>query len=44
MREEKEIIHLPVYVTYRMVGHKLGEFASTLTFWGHARNDNKFCR
>nr|YP_009869601.1 ribosomal protein S19 [Allium strictum]QKJ81362.1 ribosomal protein S19 [Allium strictum] len=30
MREEKEII-----------GHKLGEFAPTLTFARHARNDKK---
>ena len=26
---------LPVYVTENMVGHKLGEFASTRTFKGH---------
>ena len=28
--------HVPVYVTEDMVGHKLGEFAPTLTFRGHA--------
>ena len=28
--------HIPVYVTEDMVGHKLGEFASTRTFKGHA--------
>lgn len=28
--------HLPVYVTESMVGHKLGEFAPTRTFRGHA--------
>ena len=28
--------HLPVYVTENMVGHKLGEFAPTRTFKGHA--------
>nr|ANO45624.1 ribosomal protein S19 [Prosartes lanuginosa] len=33
--------HLPIYITDRMVGHKLGEFAPTLTFARHARNDNK---
>nr|YP_001542488.1 ribosomal protein S19 [Ceratophyllum demersum]YP_010892581.1 ribosomal protein S19 [Ceratophyllum submersum]A8SEE4.1 RecName: Full=Small ribosomal subunit protein uS19c; AltName: Full=30S ribosomal protein S19, chloroplastic [Ceratophyllum demersum]ABQ81492.1 ribosomal protein S19 [Ceratophyllum demersum]CAJ0557085.1 ribosomal protein S19 [Ceratophyllum submersum]CAP62538.1 ribosomal protein S19 [Ceratophyllum demersum]BAG06542.1 ribosomal protein S19 [Ceratophyllum demersum] len=33
--------HLPVFITDRMVGHKLGEFAPTLTFRGHARNDNR---
>ena len=28
--------HIPVYVTEDMVGHKLGEFATTRTFKGHA--------
>jgi small subunit ribosomal protein S19 len=28
--------HVPVYVTEEMVGHKLGEFAPTRTFRGHA--------
>jgi len=28
--------HVPVYVTESMVGHKLGEFAVTRTFRGHA--------
>jgi small subunit ribosomal protein S19 len=27
---------LPVFVTEDMVGHKLGEFAPTRTFYGHA--------
>ncbi len=27
---------VPVYVTENMVGHKLGEFAATRTFYGHA--------
>ena len=27
---------IPVYVTENMVGHKLGEFATTRTFRGHA--------
>lgn len=27
---------IPVYVTENMVGHKLGEFAPTRTFRGHA--------
>ncbi|KAH0447892.1 hypothetical protein IEQ34_023268 [Dendrobium chrysotoxum] len=31
--------HLPISITDRMVGHKLGEFAPTLTFVRHARND-----
>jgi len=28
--------HIPVYITEDMVGHKLGEFAPTRTFRGHA--------
>ena len=28
--------HVPVFVTEAMVGHKLGEFALTRTFKGHA--------
>ena len=28
--------NVPVYVTDQMVGHKLGEFALTRTFKGHA--------
>ena len=31
--------HVPVYVTEQMVGHKLGEFASTRSFRGHAGQD-----
>ena len=27
--------HVPIYITENMVGHKLGEFASTRTFRGH---------
>ncbi|GAB4240262.1 MAG: 30S ribosomal protein S19 [Elainellaceae cyanobacterium] len=33
--------HVPVYVTEQMVGHKLGEFAPTRTFRGHAKSDKK---
>ena len=29
-------LHLPVFVTDNMVGHKLGEFSMTRTFKGHA--------
>jgi len=29
-------LHVPVYVTENMVGHKLGEFAPTRTFKGHS--------
>ena len=28
--------HVPVFIQEQMVGHKLGEFAPTLTFRGHA--------
>jgi len=31
--------HVPVYITEDMVGHKLGEFAPTRTFKGHAGNE-----
>jgi len=27
---------IPVFVSENMVGHKLGEFSPTRTFWGHA--------
>ena len=30
--------HVPVFVSEQMVGHKLGEFAPTRTFRGHARD------
>lgn len=29
-------LHVPVFITKEMVGHKLGEFAPTRTFKGHA--------
>lgn len=32
---------IPVYVTENMVGHKLGEFAPTRTYRGHAADDKK---
>jgi small subunit ribosomal protein S19 len=28
--------HVPVHVSEEMVGHKLGEFAATRTYKGHA--------
>ena len=31
--------HVPVYCTEDMVGHKLGEFAPTRTFKGHAGSE-----
>ena len=33
--------HLPVYITEQMVGHKLGEFAPTRMFRGHAGSGKK---
>ena len=30
--------HIPVYVTDEMIGHKLGEFAPTRTFYGHGKD------
>lgn len=36
--------HVPVYISVDMVGHKLGEFAPTRTFRGHAGSDKKTSR
>ena len=33
--------HVPVYINENMVGHKLGEFALTRTFHGHAADSKK---
>lgn len=33
--------HVPVYITEDMVGHKLGEFASTRTFRGHGSHTER---
>lgn len=35
---------IPVYVTENMVGHKLGEFASTRTYRGHGGSKDKKAR
>jgi small subunit ribosomal protein S19 len=32
---------VPVYITEQMIGHKLGEFAPTRFFRGHAGSDKK---
>jgi small subunit ribosomal protein S19 len=32
--------HVPVFISEQMVGHKLGEFAPTRTFRGHAGDRN----
>lgn len=34
-------IWVPVYITENLVGHKLGEFAPTRIFRGHAGSDKK---
>ena len=36
--------HVPVYISESMVGHKLGEFAPTRTFRGHAGSREKAAR
>ncbi len=33
--------HIPVYISEDMVGHKLGEFASTRTFRGHGHHTER---
>ncbi|MGF1494084.1 MAG: 30S ribosomal protein S19 [Microcoleaceae cyanobacterium] len=33
--------HVPVFLTEQMVGHKLGEFAPTRNYRGHAKTDKK---
>ena len=33
--------HVPIYITESMVGHKLGEFAPTRYFRGHAAKERK---
>ncbi len=35
---------VPVYVTEDMVGHKLGEFSPTRTFYGHASDKKSRAR
>jgi len=36
--------HIPVYITEDMIGHKLGEFAPTRTYRGHAGKSEKTTR
>ena len=33
--------HVPIFITENMVGHKLGEFALTRTFWGHVSKSER---
>ncbi|HZT09319.1 MAG TPA: 30S ribosomal protein S19 [Chloroflexota bacterium] len=37
-------IHVPIYITENMVGHKLGEFAPTRHFRGHTARGEKATR
>jgi len=34
-------VHLPVFISENMVGHKLGEFSPTRKFRGHNKKDKK---
>lgn len=34
-------IHIPIYISENMVGHKLGEFAPTRKFGGHAGQERR---
>lgn len=36
--------HIPIYITENMVGHRLGEFAPTRTYRGHAGREKKVTR
>ena len=37
-------LHIPVFISDQMVGHKLGEFASTRLFRSHLKSDKKIKR
>ena len=34
-------VHIPIFVSEQMVGHKLGEFVPTRNFRGHSKSDKK---
>ena len=34
-------VHVPVFVSENMVGHKLGEFVATRTYRGHGKDEKK---
>ena len=36
--------HVPIFITENMVGHKLGEFAMTRTYRGHAAKSDRTTR
>ena len=37
-------VHVPIFITEQMVGHKLGEFAATRTFRGHGKDADRRVR
>ena len=37
-------VHIPVFISEQIVGHKLGEFSPTRTFRSHIKNDKKVKR
>ena len=37
-------VHVPIFITEQMVGHKLGEFAPTRTYRGHGKDADKRMR
>ena len=36
--------HVPIFISYQIVGHKLGEFAPTRTFRSHIKSDKRIKR
>jgi small subunit ribosomal protein S19 len=36
--------HIPVFISDQLVGHKLGEFVPTRTFYSHTKTDRKIKR
>jgi small subunit ribosomal protein S19 len=37
-------VHVPIFVTENMVGHRLGEFAQTRTYRGHGKDADRRAR
>jgi len=33
--------HIPLYISEQLIGHKLGEFSSTRTFYAHKKHEPK---
>jgi len=36
--------HIPIYISNDLIGHKLGEFSLTRTFYSHKKNEKKLSR